>query len=63
VTRPRAAYRRRATELEYFINVAKTGEPAQRTLAYAILIESIRAPRTRAPIREKLAAYNQSKSK
>jgi hypothetical protein len=47
--------RRRATELDYFINVARTADPAQRTLAFAVLIQSIRTPRTPAPIREKVA--------
>jgi putative membrane-bound dehydrogenase-like protein len=47
--------RRRMTELDYFINMAKTGQPSQRTLAYAVLIQSIRTPRTPAPVREKVA--------
>jgi hypothetical protein len=47
--------RRRMGELDYFINVAKTGQPQQRTLAYAVLIQSIRTPRTPAPVREKVA--------
>jgi hypothetical protein len=46
--------RRRAAELDYFINLAKTGQPAQRTLAYAVLVQGIRAPRTPAPVREKV---------
>jgi len=47
--------RRRMTELDYFINLAKSGQPQQRTLAYAVLIQSIRTPRTPAPVREKVA--------
>jgi putative membrane-bound dehydrogenase-like protein len=47
--------RRRVSDLDYFINVAKTAEPSQRTLAYAVLLQSIRTPRTPAPIREKVA--------
>ena len=35
--------------------MAKTGQPPQRTLAYAVLIQSIRTPRTPAPVREKVA--------
>ncbi|MEO8622916.1 MAG: hypothetical protein ABI625_17720, partial [bacterium] len=47
--------RRRGSELDYFINMAKTGQPQQRTLAYAVLLQSIRTPRTPAPVREKVA--------
>jgi hypothetical protein len=47
--------RRRAGELDYFINMARTAQPSQRTLAYAVLVQSIRAPRTPAPVREKVA--------
>jgi hypothetical protein len=47
--------RRRATELDYFITMARSGTPSQRTLAYAVLLQSIRAPRTPAPVREKVA--------
>ena len=35
--------------------MAKTAQPSQRTLAYAVLIQSIRTPRTPAPVREKVA--------
>jgi putative membrane-bound dehydrogenase-like protein len=47
--------RRRMTELDYFINMAKTTQPSQRTLAYAVLIQSVRTPRTPVPVREKVA--------
>lgn len=47
--------RRRFAELDHFINLAKTAEPAQRTLAFAVLVQSIRTPRTPAPVREKVA--------
>jgi putative membrane-bound dehydrogenase-like protein len=47
--------RRRMTELDYFINMAKTSQPSQRTLAYSVLTQSIRTPRTPAPVREKVA--------
>ncbi|MEP7000225.1 MAG: PVC-type heme-binding CxxCH protein [bacterium] len=47
--------RRRGSELDYFINMSKTAQPSQRTLAYAVLLQSIRTPRTPAPVREKVA--------
>jgi putative membrane-bound dehydrogenase-like protein len=47
--------RRRATELDYFIQMARTAQPSQRTLAYAVLVQSIRTPRTPPQIREKVA--------
>jgi hypothetical protein len=47
--------RRRMTELDYFITMAKTAPQAQRTLAYAVLVQSVRTPRTPAPVREKVA--------
>ncbi|MDQ2667147.1 MAG: PQQ-dependent sugar dehydrogenase [Gemmatimonadota bacterium] len=47
--------RRRMNELDYFINMSKTAQPSQRTLAYAVLMQSIRAPRTPPMIREKVA--------
>jgi hypothetical protein len=47
--------RRRFNELDYFITMAKTAQPAQRALAYAVLIQSVRTPRTPAPVREKVA--------
>ena len=47
--------RRRMAEIDYFITMAKSAEPSQRTLAYAVLIQSVRTPRTPAPVREKVA--------
>jgi hypothetical protein len=47
--------RRRATELDYFVTMAKSASPAQRTLAYAVLLQSIRSPRTPPAVREKVA--------
>jgi HEAT repeat protein len=47
--------RRRMGEIDYFITMAKSAQPSQRTLAYAVLIQSIRTPRTPAPLREKVA--------
>jgi hypothetical protein len=46
--------RRRTGELDYFINVAKSGQPPQRTLAYAVLVQSVRTPRTPPPVRDKV---------
>ena len=42
------------TELDHFINIARTAPPAQRTLAYAVLLQSVRTRRTPPPIREKV---------
>ncbi|CAN5905705.1 hypothetical protein BH11GEM1_BH11GEM1_30060 [soil metagenome] len=46
--------RRRMGELDYFINMSKTAQPSQRVLAFAVLVQSIRAPRTPAAVREKV---------
>jgi hypothetical protein len=46
--------RRRMGEIDYFITMAKKTEPSQRTLAYAVLLQSVRSPRTPAPVREKV---------
>ena len=47
--------RRRASEIDYFVNLARNGEPAQRTLAYAVLIQNVRTPaRTPAAVRDKV---------
>jgi putative membrane-bound dehydrogenase-like protein len=46
--------RRRMNELDYFINMGKTAQPSQRTLAYAVLVQSIRAQRVPPAIREKV---------
>ena len=42
------------SELDYFINMSKTAQPSQRVLAFAVLAQSIRAPRTPAAVREKV---------
>jgi len=47
--------RRRMGEIDYFIAMTKKTEPSQRTLAYAVLLQSVRSPRTPAPVREKVA--------
>ena len=41
-------------ELDYFVNMAKTASPAQRTLAFAVLVQSVRAPRTPPGVKEKV---------
>jgi putative membrane-bound dehydrogenase-like protein len=46
--------RQRFAQIDYFAQLAKTGEPAQRTLAYAVLLQSVRTPRTPPAIREKV---------
>ena len=46
--------RRRMGELDYFITMAKTAPPANRVLAYAVLVQSIRGPRTPPQVREKV---------
>jgi hypothetical protein len=46
--------RRRTTELDYFIDLARTGRPEQRTLAYSVLVQSVRSARTAAAIRDKV---------
>jgi hypothetical protein len=46
--------RRRMNELDYFIKMATSAESSQRTLAYAVLLQSIRTPRTPAPVRAKV---------
>jgi hypothetical protein len=47
--------RRRMTELDYFVTKAKSAAPAERTLAYAVLLQSIRSPRVSPAVREKVA--------
>ncbi|MDB4912452.1 MAG: heme-binding protein [Gemmatimonadetes bacterium] len=46
--------RRRAGELDYFIDQATTGEASRRTLAFAVLVQNIRAPRTPLAVRDKV---------
>ncbi|MEP7001915.1 MAG: hypothetical protein ABI969_15615 [bacterium] len=45
---------RRYLEIDHFIELAHTGTAEQRTLAYAVLVQSVRSQRTPAPIREKV---------
>ena len=45
----------RAGQLDYFVDLVRTAkEPAQRTLAYAVLLQAARNPRAPAAIREKV---------
>jgi putative membrane-bound dehydrogenase-like protein len=46
--------RRRMGEIDYFITMSKRAEPSQRTLAYAVLLQSVRSPRTPAAVRDKV---------
>ena len=46
--------RRRMGEIDYFVTMARATEPSQRTLAYAVLLQSVRSPRTPPAIREKV---------
>lgn len=46
--------RERYEQLDRFIDLARRGDPAQRTLAYAVLVQSVRSPRAPAPIRAKV---------
>ncbi|MFL5619658.1 MAG: heme-binding domain-containing protein [Gemmatimonadaceae bacterium] len=47
--------RQRAGQLDYFVDLARTAkDPAQRTLAYAVLLQSARNQRAPAAIREKV---------
>jgi hypothetical protein len=47
--------RRRMAELDHFITMARSAPAAQRTLAYSVLLQSIRSPRVPAAVREKVA--------
>jgi hypothetical protein len=47
--------RQRAGQLDYFAELARTAkEPAQRTLAYAVLLQTARNQRAPAAVREKV---------
>jgi glucose/arabinose dehydrogenase len=46
--------RARFAQLDHFIQLAKTGDAAQRTLAYAVLVQMVRTPRTPAMIRDRV---------
>ena len=47
--------RRRMGELDYFINLSRTAPSPQRTLAYAVLVQSMRGQRVPPAAREKVA--------
>ena len=47
--------RRRQGELDYFINLSRTAQPSQRTLAYSVLVQGMRAQRVAPAAREKVA--------
>ena len=47
--------RRRMGELDYFINLSRTAPSPQRTLAYAVLVQGMRAQRVPPAAREKIA--------
>jgi hypothetical protein len=46
--------RQRTQQLDYFVNLARTGDPAQRTLAYAVLVQAVRNPRAPQAIRDQV---------
>lgn len=46
--------RERNAQIDYFIGLAKSADAASRTLAYAVLLQSIRNPRAQAAVREKV---------
>ena len=47
--------RRRSTEIDHFIRMARDGSPEQRTLAWSVLLQATRGARTPAALREKVA--------
>ena len=55
-----AAWRRwvgerpRAGQLDYFVGLARTGDPAQRSLAYAVLLQAVRSPRAPQAVRDQV---------
>ena len=50
-----AGDRRRVQEIDHFVGLARAGDPSQRTLAYAVLVQAVRSPRAPAPLRAKVA--------
>jgi mono/diheme cytochrome c family protein/glucose/arabinose dehydrogenase len=48
--------RRRVQELDSWIRLAQTGEPAERTLAFSVLAQSVRSPRAPQPLRDRVHA-------
>jgi hypothetical protein len=53
--------RQRFAQIDYFVDLAKSSaDPAQRTLAYAVLVQSVRTPRTPQAIRDKVTPVLQA---
>ncbi len=46
--------RERNAQLDDFVGLTRTGTAAQRTLAYAVLLQAVRNPRAQAAVREKV---------
>jgi putative membrane-bound dehydrogenase-like protein len=46
--------RQRLQQMDHFIALAQSGEPAQRTLAYAVLLQSVRSPRAPQQLRDRV---------
>jgi len=46
--------RRRTQELDYWIRLAQSGNPAERTLAFSVLTQSVRSPRAPQALRERV---------
>jgi HEAT repeat protein len=46
--------RRRGQELAQWIHLAQSGEPAERTLAFSVLVQSVRSPRAPAAVRDRV---------
>jgi len=47
---------RRAMELDYFVEQARSSDPTRRVLAYSVLVQQARTPRLQGPNREKVLA-------
>jgi hypothetical protein len=53
--------RQRFAQIDYFVDLAKrSADPAQRTLAYAVLLQSVRTQRTPQAIRDKVTPVLQA---
>lgn len=46
--------RERNQQIDFFAELATSNDPAQRTLAFAVLVQAVRNPRGQAPVREKV---------
>ena len=46
--------RERGGQLDYFVGLTKTGDAAQKTLAYAILLQQVRNPRAQQAVRDRV---------